>query len=284
MKSSQQEIQQEIQQEAQPNNHEAPGINRRTVLKAGAGTVTIGTILSALGCSSSGISNSESIIGSDCLTILYTNGPDVTFDYDYYRENHLTLIMDRYGDSIERFELLKPVITEGFPPPNYIAVVNIWIRDAEAFAAAGAEHGGEVGSDVPNFTNTGLVVQTDTVWGESGAPLHSTEMGQRCMCIFYPNEEGARWDADYYRDGHMVLIMDLYGTEAIRRFEVRKGPEPAAGGPPSMFMGSVNFYIENQAAFDVAQAEHTATLLADIPNFSSVNPSVVTTEIYGIGV
>lgn len=259
--------------------------SRRQVLKTAAGGVTLGALTAALGCSSAGLGSGQngagSIVGSGCLTIMYNNGPDVDFDFDYYRDNHLTLIMDRYAPAIERFELRRPVVMPGGPPAPYAAAVNIWIRDAEAFAAAGAEHGQEMAADVPNFTNTDLIAQTDTVWGEDGAALHSPGMGQRCMTIVYPYEEGATWDADYYRDGHMPLIMDLYGTEAIRRFEVRKGPELPNGNPA--FMGTVNIYIENQAAFDAAGAQHTQTLVEDVPNFSSVFPVALMTEIYGIG-
>jgi uncharacterized protein (TIGR02118 family) len=256
-------------------------ITRRDMLKATGQGVTLAALASAMGCASTGISASESVVGSGCLTILYVNGDDVTFDYDYYRDHHLTLIMDLYGeDAISRFELRKPVVADGEPAPAYVAAVNIWIRDAEDFAAAGAQHGATLQADVENFTNTSLVVENDIVWGESGDDLHSTEMGQRCLTILYPYEEGASWDADYYRDNHMTLIMDLYGTEAIRRFEVRKpGPLPAGNAP---FLGTVNIYIENQAAFDAAGAEHTQALVADVPNFSGVFPVVVTTEIYGL--
>ena len=252
--------------------------NRRRFLAGGAQGVSLAALGAALGIPASALAADQGIIGSGCLTILYQNGDDVHFDYDYYRDNHLTLIMDRYAGSIERFELRRPVNTEGAPPPAYVAAVNIWISDAEAFAAAGQANGAEVAADVTNFTNTQLIAQTDTVWAESGGGLHSTEMGQRCLTILYPREDGATWNADYYRDGHMPLIMDLYGTRAIRRFEVRKGPEQGA------FMGTVNIYIEDQDAFDAAGAEHTQTLVDDVPNFSSVFPVVVTTEIFGTGV
>ena len=259
-------------------------VSRRDLLKASGRGVSLAALASALGCSGSDTNvsgnASESIVGSACLTILYRNGDDVTFDYDYYRDNHLTLIMDLYGDdAISRFELRRPVAVPG-PAPDYVAAINIWIRDAEVFAAAGAEHGATLQADVQNFTNTSLVAQNEIVWGESGGDLHSTEMGQRCLTILYPFEEGATFDPDYYRDNHMTLIMDLYGREAIRRFEMRK-PQPMPEGNP-LFMGSINIYIEDQAAFDAAGAEHTDTLVADVPNFSSVLPTVVTTEIYGL--
>jgi uncharacterized protein (TIGR02118 family) len=254
--------------------------SRRTLLKTSAQGATLGALAAAVGCSMTGSMASQSIVGSTCMTILYENGDDVSFDFDYYRDNHLTMIMDLYGtDAIERFELRKPVDAPG-PPSPYVAVVNIWVKDAEAFAAAGAEHGGNVAADVVNFTNTGLVLQNDTVWGESGAGIDSPEIGDRCMCIFYGYEDGGRWDADYYRDNHMTLIMDLYGREAISRFEVRQAQANPQGNP--LFFGTVTFYIEDQASFDAAGLEHTQALVDDVPNFSSVNPSVLITEVYGL--
>lgn len=256
-------------------------ISRRNLLKKVGKGASLAALASALGYPGATVLGAENAIGSACLTIMYVNGDDVTFDYDYYRDNHLTLIMDLYGnDAISRFELRKPVVAEGQPAPPYAAAINIWIKDAEAFAAAGAEHGATLQADVANFTNTSLVVQNETIWGEAGGDLYSTQMGQSCLTIMYPFEEGATFDADYYRDNHLTLIMDLYGAQAIRRFELRK-PAEVPGANPA-FMGSVNIYIENQAAFDAAGAEHTETLVADVPNFSSVFPVVVVTEIYGL--
>lgn len=108
-------------------------------------------------------------IGENVLTILYQSttpeGDPVSFDFDYYRDHHLTLIMDLYGDSISRFELIKPDVMEGAPPPQYAAVVNIYIADQAAFDAAQAEHGAELVADVPNFTNAALYVQTGQIYG-----------------------------------------------------------------------------------------------------------------------
>lgn len=256
-------------------------ITRRKLLLTSGQGVTLAALASALGCAAPPQMVSQRITGTACLTILYVNGDDVSFDYDYYRDNHLTLIMDLYGrDAIRRFELRKPLEVDGQPAPPYVAAINIWINDAEAFAAAGAQHGATLQADVPNFTNTSLVVQNETVWGEASHNLYSTELGQTCLTILYPYEEGARWDADYYRDNHITLIMDLYDTGAIRRIEARKADPLPEGYPP--FLGTVNIYIENQVFFDAINAREAETLLADLPNFSSVLPVVISTEIYGL--
>ena len=135
---------------------------------------------------------------------------------------------------------------------------------------------------MPNFTNARPVIQFDKVHGEAGAKRSAPKVGDTCLTILYPNSENVRWDVDYYRTGHMLLIMRLYGTKAIKRFELRKGDADMAGGKPA-FIGSVNIYIENQAAFDDAGKLHTQELVADVPHFSSVMPNAFPTVIYGIG-
>lgn len=222
---------------------------------------------------------SAGIVGSTSLTILYLAGPDVTFDYDWYRDNHLIHIMERYGsNAISRFELRRPI-----DPANsdYVAVVNIWIQDAEAFALAGAEHGADIAAEVPMFTNTSLIVQTDRIHAESGGDLTSSSLGQACMDIFYPYDATATFDGDYYRDHHMPLIMDLYQTSAISRFELRLPDTLSAGNDP-LFYGTVHFYIADQSLFDAAGLQHGPTLVADVANFSSQQPVVVPTIIHGL--
>lgn len=256
---------------------------RRTVLKSAGLTLTWGVLAANFGALlPTGVKAADSLIGTRCLTILYKNGPDVKFDFNYYRDHHLVTIMKLYGNSIKRFELRKPVAAEGMPPSPYVAVVNFWVADLAAFEAAGAKHSQTLINDVPNFTNTQAIIQNDEVVGEAGVALADNDIGRTCLTILYPNEDGARWDPDYYRDHHMPLIMRLYGTDAIRRFEVRKGLSGADGTSKPTFIGCVNIYIEDQARFDAAGAKHGQTLRDDVPNFSSVMPSVATTRIYGV--
>jgi hypothetical protein len=51
-----------------------------------------------------------------------------------------------------------------------------------------------------------------------------------CMTILYPAGDGVTFNADYYRDHHLVTIMNLYG-KSISRFELRSVIPAAAGAP-----------------------------------------------------
>ena len=145
--------------------NERPGISRRDVL-AGTGTaVTLGSIAAALGaCVPAGTPQQESLIGTQCVTVLYPNTDDVTFDFDYYKNSHLTMIMDLYGKSIRRFELRKGLMAPDGSKPPYVATIAIHIADLDAFAANGAKYTQRLIDDVPNFTNVMPVIQTDEIY------------------------------------------------------------------------------------------------------------------------
>jgi uncharacterized protein (TIGR02118 family) len=107
----------------------------------------------------------ESTVGQQCMTIVYENGPDVRFDFNYYETTHMPLIMRLYGASISRFELRRGLPGADGTPPRYIATISIWIADPAAFDAAAAEHQAGIRADVSKFTNAQLIAQRDSVVG-----------------------------------------------------------------------------------------------------------------------
>ena len=265
--------------------------NRRDIVKTGSTAVTLGMLASTFGAVlPRGARAEESAARVNCMTILYPAGAGLTFDADYYRDRHLTLIMKLYGDSIQRMELRKVVAppappadgAQRAPAPVFAAAINIWINDLAAFTADNEKHGQTLVDDVPHFTNSQPVIQFDKVHGEDGAPRSAPKVGDSCLTILYPNSEGVRWDVDYYRKGHMPLIMRLYGTKAIKRFELRKGDASMEGGKPD-YIGTVNIYIADAKAFEEAGRQHTQALVDDVPNFSSVPPVAFPTVIHGVG-
>lgn len=278
---------------------ETSNYTRRDIVKTGGSAVTLGMLAAAFGATlPKGARAADNAQGVNCLTIVYPAGEGLTFNADYYRDHHLKTIMKLYGNTIQRFELRKvnapPAPPAGAapppprpagappPPPRYAAAVNIWIADLEAFNANNQKHGKTLTDDVPNFTNTQPTIQYDKVHGEMGAKRNAPKIGDTCLTILYPNSEGVRWDVDYYTKGHMPLIMRLYGEKAIKRFELRKGDAGMAPGSKAAFIGSVNIYINEQAAFDAAGKQHGKTLQEDVPHFSSVMPNAFPTVIHGI--
>lgn len=270
-------------EETQPSATD--GLTRRDVVKGGAGAVTLGMLAAAFGATlPRGARAEESAAGVNCLTILYPAGEGLSFNADYYRDHHLTMIMKLYGDTIQRFELRKvPASPAGAPPAKYAAAINIWINDLAAFNANNQKHGKTMTDDVPNFTNGRPGIQYDKVHGEAGAARSAPKVGDTCLTILYPNSEAVRWEVDKYRAGHLPLIMRLYGTEAIKRFELRKGDGGMGPDTKPEWIGTVNIYINDQKSFDAAGKQHGKTLVDDVPSFSSVMPTAFPTIIHGVG-
>ena len=265
--------------------------SRREVLQSAGSAVTLGMLATAFGAvwPRGARADDAGAKKPQAMTILYPAGVGATFNADYYRDHHLKLIMSLYKKSIKRFELRTvpsgpmPAPPPGEPPPpNFSAAVNIWIADFAAFAEDNKKHGPELVADVPHFTNAQPTIQFDDVYGMMGEPASAMKVGDTCLTIVYPYSDGVRWDVEYYKAHHMPLIMRLYGPDAIKRFELRKGGAGQTGGPPK-YIGSVNIYINNQKAFDAAGKKHGPTLVADVPHFSSVMPIAFPTTLYGVG-
>ena len=136
--------------------------DRRSVI-LGAGQAAVAGIAATVAASTASTAQAESTKGQECMTILYPNGKDVHFDFDYYERTHIHNIMNAYGKSISRFELRRGQPGADGAPPPFIATITIWIADPKAFDDAAAKHQAALRADVPKFTNSMLVAQRDKI-------------------------------------------------------------------------------------------------------------------------
>jgi hypothetical protein len=114
------------------------------------------SLLAGVGCSAAGsavgqllsVARAEEVAqpgqgptGGICLTMIFEDGPEVKFDAAKYVKNHLPLLRDVYGDSVERMELrtapeidstIRLIKTYG-GMPVVRAATTYWIKDVPAF-------------------------------------------------------------------------------------------------------------------------------------------------------
>jgi len=102
-----------------------------------------------------------------CITVLYPMKDNEGFDFDFYRRRHAPLIEDILGKSLHKIEVRKGTTNQDGTPPNYIAVISIWIADWEAYEKAMATRTQELLDEVPLFTKAMPVIQIDDVFYES---------------------------------------------------------------------------------------------------------------------
>ncbi len=139
-------------------------VDRRNVL-LGAGKVAAAGVVATLGAGAATTAQAEGTVGQECMTIVYPNSPDVHFDFDYYVNKHMPLIMKLYGKSIARFELRRGQPGADGAAPPFVATITIWIADPKAFDAAAAIHQAGLRADVSKFTNSNLTAQRDKIVG-----------------------------------------------------------------------------------------------------------------------
>jgi len=138
--------------------------DRRSVILGAGKAAAFGAVVAAFGTGLAGEAAATDAKPVRCLTILYKNGPDIKFDFDYYKNHHMVTIMGMYGKSIQKFELRKGVSAMDGTPPPYVATLTIWIGDEAAFDANNAKYGATLAADVKNFTNTQMQAQKDEVF------------------------------------------------------------------------------------------------------------------------
>jgi uncharacterized protein (TIGR02118 family) len=90
------------------------------------------------------------------------------------------------------------------------------------------------------------------------------------LSVYYPATEGATFDHDYYRDKHVPLAVKTWGLDGA---EIDKGID----GP---YVAAVHFRFESLDALQAAMtSEDTGKVLADIANYTTLQPVLQTSEI-----
>jgi uncharacterized protein (TIGR02118 family) len=141
---------------------QSENIDRRSVILGAGKAATVG-VAATLGTGVTSRAAAQGASGQECMTIVYQNGDNVRFDFDYYERTHMPLIMRLYGESISRFELRRGQPGADGAKPPYVATITIWIADPAAFDAAAAQHQAGLRADVPKFTNATLIAQRDRI-------------------------------------------------------------------------------------------------------------------------
>lgn len=98
------------------------------------------------------------------------------------------------------------------------------------------------------------------------------------MQVLYPVGNDTTFDYDYYATKHMEIVGANMGPH-IDKVVVTKG---LAGGPdtPPAFHAVATIVCKDQAALDALLAA-SAPVMADIPNFTNVQPQLLLGEVIG---
>ena len=100
-----------------------------------------------------------------------------------------------------------------------------------------------------------------------------------CLSVMYPGEPGKRFDHVYYEQKHRPLVMDRLSNHGITRYEILQGLSGLAPGSEPAFACIGNLYFGAMSDVQGALAAHGPELMADIPNFTDIQPQFQISEV-----
>lgn len=98
------------------------------------------------------------------------------------------------------------------------------------------------------------------------------------VSVLYPNQEGAKFDMNYYLGKHIPMVKNLLGA-ALKGVVVEQGIAGGVPGTQATYAVVCHLRFDSAEAFQAAFAPHAATVQADMSNYASVAPVIQLSEV-----
>ncbi len=98
------------------------------------------------------------------------------------------------------------------------------------------------------------------------------------LSVLYPNEEGKKFDMEYYCNKHMPMVQQKLGT-ACRRVAVEQGLGGAEPGSRATYIAMGHVYFDSIEAFQTAFGPHAGAFMEDAPNYTDIEPTIQISEV-----
>ncbi|HTS75466.1 MAG TPA: EthD family reductase [Bryobacteraceae bacterium] len=98
------------------------------------------------------------------------------------------------------------------------------------------------------------------------------------VTVSYPNQAGARFDIEYYMMKHMPLVAQRLNGR-LAGWSVDRGVSGGAPGTQAEYLIQAAMIFHDIEAFQTAMAVEGAALIADVPNFTDLQPRI---DVYKI--
>ena len=98
------------------------------------------------------------------------------------------------------------------------------------------------------------------------------------VSVLYPNTPDGWFDLDYYQRTHVPLVLQRCG-DAIKRGEIERGIAGGDAASPAPFRITAHLLFESLESMQGSFGHHTAEFLADLPNFTDIQPVLQVAEV-----
>jgi len=98
------------------------------------------------------------------------------------------------------------------------------------------------------------------------------------VSVLYANTPGGRFDHDYYRNTHMPLVKQRLGSHCSH-YAIDKGVSGAAPESTAPYVAACHLFCDSVQGFQEAFVAHAAEILADIANYTDLEPIVQISDV-----
>jgi uncharacterized protein (TIGR02118 family) len=98
------------------------------------------------------------------------------------------------------------------------------------------------------------------------------------VSVLYPHKDGASFDMDYYLSSHIPMVRQKFGA-ACKGVAVEQGLAGGAPGTKPAYTALAHLLFDSVESFQAAFGPHAATIMADIPNYTSIQPVIQISEV-----
>jgi uncharacterized protein (TIGR02118 family) len=98
------------------------------------------------------------------------------------------------------------------------------------------------------------------------------------VSVFYPNEEGKKFDMQYYCNKHIPMVQEKLGVE-LKGIAVEQGLGGGEPGSKPTYTAMAHMNFDSVEAFQSAFGPHAESILGDLPNFTGIQPMIQISEV-----
>ena len=99
------------------------------------------------------------------------------------------------------------------------------------------------------------------------------------VSVLYPNTDTTSFDMDYYCNSHMPMVKEKLG-DACKNISVEGGLGGGAPDSPPPYIAMGHLYFDSVDDFQSAFEPHAEAIMADIPNYTNVEPVLQVSEVH----
>ena len=98
------------------------------------------------------------------VSVMYPNHEGTKFDMTYYINRHIPMVRQLLGSALRGVSVEQGISGEepGSPAP-YVAMGHLLFDSVEAFQTSFGPHAQAIMEDIPNYTNSGPIVEISEV-------------------------------------------------------------------------------------------------------------------------